>query len=371
MVLPSIQRITTLDINPGAPYNTYTDPTKFFKAGHLIRVESSGEVCYVIEKLNATQLNVIRDVGQSADYGSGAPLDPGVKDYTGGGEELTIIGSAHEEGSNYPASVHFSPHEKWNYIETFRTSLSLTDDAAQTYYRTGNINENSKFDCAMQHSMEMEKAFMWGRRERIDKLVGYVGEAQPMRTTGGIQFWIDQEAPGNFLDCRVDGDLATDTVLTRDELLAFLEPIYTVPGGSQNKICLCGSTFLGVMTKYAEELGQLFLEPKEKTYGLQIRTLMHAWGELKLVNHQLMSEHPTWRKGAIIIDTRNIMYRYLRGRDTRFLRERQGNGEDKVIHEFMTKAGLELRHARTHGYILGVEDFKKAPNEIIDVTPVV
>jgi hypothetical protein len=90
---------------------------------------------------------------------------------------------------------------------------------------------------------------------------------------------------------------------------------------------------------------------------------------LKLVNHQLFSEHPSWRGGAVIVDTRNIMYRYLKGRDTRFLRERQGNGEDKVVHEFMTKAGLELMHSRTHGYITGITDFKKAPSEIIDVTP--
>lgn len=352
-----------LEVAPGAPYNDYADPTKFFKAGHIIQMSSSGEVLYVIAVVDGQNLTVIRDVGSSADYGGDVAL---AADYTLGGEEVTIIGSAHEEGSDYPAAVHFSPHEKWNYIETFRTSLDLTDDAAQTYYRTGNINENSKFDCAMQHSMEQEKAMIWGRRERVDQLVGSLS-TQPMRTTGGIKFWIDQEAPGNALDGAAD--LATANTLTRDEFLAFLEPIYTVPGGSQNKIAFCGSTFLGVMTKYAEELGQMFLEPKEKTYGLQIRTLVHAWGELKLVNHQLFSEHPSWRGACVIVDTRNIMYRYLKGRDTRFLRERQGNGEDKVVHEFMTKAGLELMHSRTHGYITGISDFKKAPSEIIDVTP--
>jgi hypothetical protein len=358
---PTEHEVITLDTNPGAPYNTYTDPTKFFKPGHIFQVTDTGETMYVVSVNNATDLVVIRDIGSSADYGDGGSL---AADYQAGGFEITIIGSAHEEGSDYPDAVHFSPHEKWNYIETFRTSLELTDDAAQTYYRTGNINENAKFDCAMQHSMEQEKAFIWGRRERVDLLPGSLS-TQPMRTTGGIKFWIDLEAPGNALDGA--NDLATANTLTRDEFLAFLEPIYTVPGGSQNKIAFCGSTFLGVMTKYAEELGQIFLEPKEKTYGLQIRTLVHAWGELKLVNHQLFSEHPSWRGSAVIIDTRNIMYRYLKGRDTRFLRERQGNGEDKVVHEFMTKAGLELMHSRTHGYITGITNFKRAPQEIFDV----
>lgn len=343
----------TLDTAPGAPYTDYAAPTEFFKVGHLVQVTATGEVVYVSAVPTGTTLTVIRDVGSSATYGSGTAL---ATDLQAGGDEITIIGSAHEEGADYPASVHYSPHEKWNYIETFRTSLNLTDDAAQTYYRTGNINENAKFDCAVQHSMEMEKAFLWGLRERIDVL-GSTG-GQPMRTTGGGKFWIDVEAPTHYLDGL--NDLTTANTLTRDEFLAFLEPIYTVPGGSQNKIAFCGSTFLGVMTKYAEELGQIFLEPRDKTYGLQIRTLVHAWGELRMVNHPLFSEHPSWRGAAMIFDTRNIMYRYLKGRDTRFLRERQGNGEDKVVHEFMTKTGFELRHARTHGYVTGVTDFATA-----------
>lgn len=336
----------------------YTSPADFFKPGHICRVEDTGEIVLVKGKGDGaaagTELYVVRDVGSSATYGDGTSLAADAA-----GSNLTIIGSAHEEGANYPTAVHYSPSEFWNYIETFRTSLMLTDDAAQTYYRTGDINANAKFDAAVMHSMEMEKAFFWGRRERVDTLTGYpttgVGaNGQPMRTTGGVKWWIDQAASPNYLD----GDnLTTPNTLTRDEFLAFLEPIYTVSGGSQNKLMFCGSTLLGVMTKYAEELGQIFLEPKDKTYGLQIRTLVHAWGELRMVNHPLFSEHPDWRKAGVIIDTRNVMYRYLKGRDTRFLRERQGNGEDMVVHEFMTKAGLELRFARTHGYLTGVSDF--------------
>ncbi|MHC4703620.1 MAG: SU10 major capsid protein, partial [Planctomycetota bacterium] len=96
---------------------------------------------------------------------------------------------------------------------------------------------------------------------------------------------------------------------------------------------------------------------KDNTYGLQIRTLVHAWGELKLVNHPLFSEHSTWTKNMYIVDTRNVLYRYLKGRDTRFLRERQGNGEDRVTHEFMTKCSLEVRHERTHGIATAIDTF--------------
>ena len=145
--------------------------------------------------------------------------------------------------------------------------------------------------------------------------------------------------------------------LTRNGLMDFLRPIYTVPGGSQNKVAFCGAQALGIFSQYAEDLGQIFLEPKDETYGLQIRTLVHAWGELKLVNHPLFSEHPSWTKNCYIVDTKNVMYRYLNGLDTRFLPDRQGNGELKKVDEFVTYASLELRHNRTHGIATGIDAF--------------
>lgn len=322
---------------------TYSEPAYFFKPGHICLVEDTGEVVLVVGKkagAETTTLVVQRDIGASSTYGSGSTSAADAAS-----SQITIIGSAHEEGSDYPQAVMLSPDESWNFIETFRTSMELTDDAAQTYYRTGNIEENSKFDCAMQHSMEQEKAFFFGKRERV---TGSVNQ-KPQRFTGGIKFFIDGSSVGNSQDFSAG--------FSRNAFLDFLRPIYTVPGGSANKIAFCGATALGIMTQYAEDLGQIYLEPKDKTYGLQIRTLVHAWGELKLVNHQLFSEHSEWTKSMFIVDTRNIMYRFLRGRDTRFLRNRHGNGEDQVVHEYMTKAGLELRHIRTHGYCTGIDTF--------------
>ena len=200
----------------------------------------------------------------------------------------------------------------------------------------------------------MEKAFLYGKRERLDTTYNqvispYPGNqpapaTQPQRSMGGLDFFITHKQ-----------DFSAG--LTQVDFLDFLEPIYTIPGGSQNKVAFCGAKTLGVMTQYAESLGQIFLEPGDKTYGLQIRTLIHAWGELKLVNHPLMSEHPIWTSGMFIVDTRNVMYRFLQGRDTRYLKDRQSRGEDKVVHEFMSKCSLELRHPRTHGIASGITTF--------------
>jgi len=334
---------------------TYTNPQYYFKPGHIVRNETTGELMLVVGRAaTATndQIEVVRGIGVQSTYGDGTGT-LGIGGALVYGDVLTIVGNANVEGDNYPEAIAYQPTTRWNYIETFRTSLELTDDAAQTYFRTGKVLENLKYDAAMQHSMELEKAFLFGKRDLLTTGSSY---ALTPSISGRVSTQ-DHRFMGGF------GFFATTNVssfssgLTRNDFIDFLRPIYTIPGASSDKIAFCGAQALGIMTQYAEDLGQIFLEPGDKTYGLQIRTLVHAWGELKLVNHPLLSEHPNWTKNMYIVDTKNVMYRYLQGRDTRFLKDRQGNGEDKTVHEFMTKASLELRHPRTHGIATGIDAF--------------
>jgi len=336
----------------------YTNPQYYFKPGHIVRNETTGEVMLVLAR-TATAANdsikVVRGIGVGATYGDNSGTI-GTGGAVANGDVLTIIGNATIDGDNYPEAIAYQPTTKWNFLEIFRTSLELTESATKTYFRTGKLAENLKYDAAMMHSMELEKAFIFGKRDLLSAAPsGSYGELSPTiygrtstqdRTfTGGLNFFATSNV-GSF-----------SSGLTRNGLMDFLRPIYTVPGGSQNKIAFCGAQALGIFSQYAEDLGQIFLEPKDQTYGLQIRTLVHAWGELKLVNHPLLSEHSVWTKNCYIVDTSNVMYRFLNGLDTRYLKNRQGNGELKTVDEFVTYAGLELRHNRTHGIATGIDAF--------------
>jgi hypothetical protein len=53
----------------------------------------------------------------------------------------------------------------------------------------------------------------------------------------------------------------------------------------------------------------------------------------------------------VILDTQDLCYRYMQNRDTQLLKDRQGNGTDGKVHEFLTECGLELKQDRTHTYI--------------------
>lgn len=336
----------------------YTNPQYYFKPGHIVRNETTGEVMLVLSRA-ATATNdsikVVRGIGVGATYGDNSGT-LGTGGAVANGDVLTIIGSANIEGDNYPDAIAYQASERWNFIETFRTSLELTEDAQKTYFRTGDPLENLKYDAAMQHSMELEKAFLFGKRDLLSCAPsGSYGEIRP--TISGTGTTQDRRFMGGFNFFATSNVSSFSSGLTRTDFIDFLRPIYTVPGGSMNKIAFCGAQALGIMTQYAEDLGQIFLEPGDKTYGLQIRTLVHAWGELKLVNHPLLSEHPTWTKNMYIVDTKNVMYRYLDGCDTRYLKDRQGNGELKKVDEFVTKASLELRFPRTHGIATGIDAF--------------
>jgi len=316
-----------------------TFPAKKFRIGHILYIERTGERVRVtgIDGTNFRYITVTRGWGTATVGVSGIAIAS--DDY------LTIIGSSNPEGAGVGTPISFAPTEIYNYTQIFRTPMSLTGTAMKTFLRTGNVNKEEKFQKAVEHAMTMEKAFLFGIRDQQNG-VGADGSVQPIRTTGGLTQYLTTNV-GNF----------TTTGVTKADLNDFLRGIYTVPGGSGNKVALCGAKVLGVLNDYGEANSSINVEPKDSTYGLTIRTLYHAWGELKLVHHPLLSEHTEFTKWMFIIDTRNIVYRYMEDRDTKWLQNRQNPGEDRVVHEWLSECGLELQHERTHGYAYGIEEY--------------
>ena len=59
--------------------------------------------------------------------------------------------------------------------------------------------------------------------------------------------------------------------------------------------------------------------------------------------------------GAIfVLDLGNVKRRPMANRDTRLLPNRQGNGEDKVVFDYLTEMSFELKNETTHGAFFGV-----------------
>jgi hypothetical protein len=59
----------------------------------------------------------------------------------------------------------------------------------------------------------------------------------------------------------------------------------------------------------------------------------------------------------LILDVQNLKYRYMQGRDTELLKNRQNNGDDFRRDEWLTEAGLECRFPESHMFIQNITNY--------------
>ena len=269
-----------------------------------------------------------------------------------------IIGNINEEGAAMPGAVSYDPTKLYNYTQIFRTPLVITRTARKTKLRTGDAYKELKREALELHSIEMERAFIWGIRTENTGTGGY-----PERTTEGIVSTLRRLNSGNVTDFSLnatyDGKAWLDDGGGNDYLENNLELLFRY--GSTEKIALCGSGALLGINKLAQAGAHMTLTPMSTSYGIQITQWITPFGTLNLKTHPLMSAEATTRNSMLIIDPKNLRYRYID--DTQFYAEgdakKAGPGVnsgrvDATTEEFLTEAGLELHHPYTHMFLNGI-----------------
>jgi len=298
------------------PFTASSNEHTLFKAGHVVCNLDTGEVMWVTDASVADQITCYRPhtkvAGDAADY-------------------IMIIGSAHEEGADTPAQITYDPSVVYNYTQIWRNAVALTNTAKVTRLRTGDQWKEAQKECLLLHNIEMEKAFFFGERKEV--LTG----DQPKRTTRGLYHWITTHVKD------YSGGLDIDT-WEND-----LEDIFRY--GSPQKMMLGGARVINAMNKLARVNSEVRLVPEAKVYGMEIFRYVTPFGTIMMKIHPLFSENALLNKWAFIIDLPQLVYRYLKGRDTKYLKNRQGQGVDGVKDEYLTEAGLECRFEETHAVI--------------------
>ncbi|KKL19948.1 hypothetical protein LCGC14_2460340 [marine sediment metagenome] len=94
---------------------------------------------------------------------------------------IIIIGNINAEGAAMPDSIAYDPNRLYNYTQIFRTPLEITRTARKTKLRTGDAYKEAKREALQLHSIEMEKAFLWGIRTENTG-----DNSKPERTTWGL-----------------------------------------------------------------------------------------------------------------------------------------------------------------------------------------
>lgn len=273
-------------------------------------------------------------------------------------DRILIIGNINEEGAAMPNAIAYDPVKLYNYTQIFRTPLSITRTARKTKLRTGDQYKEAKREALELHSIEMEKAFLFGQ-----KLETTGSDGKPERTTQGIINCLRENVPANIsdfsLDATYDGKAWLDDGGGEAWLDAYLELVFRY--GSGDKLALCGSGALMGMNKLAKAGSHFTLTPSTKSYGIKVLEWVTPFGTINMKTHPLFSLEPSLRNSMLILEPANLSYRYID--DTQFYAEgaakqaapgTNSGRRDGTVEEFLTEAGLEMHHPSTMMFLNGL-----------------
>jgi hypothetical protein len=312
------------------------DDASFFRKGDLVKNDNTGEVMYCNTDYSGSGyvLTVTRGWGTTA---ATAVTDNDV---------LFVVGSLIAEGATARSSLYRDPTKLYNYTQIFREPLKITNTAKATYLRSGKPYAEMKREALDRHTIDMERAFIFGERQE-DTTHGD-SSTEPARSTGGILSFLTTN------NTTVSGGNLTYTAF-----MQFLESLFAK--GSGEKLCFCGNRFLLTLNLMAEARGEFNLSAGASIYGIKVTEWVTPFGTVYIKNHPLFNEITPHTKMGLFIEPKHIIYRPLVGngvnRDTKFLTDRQAPDEDATEDEFLTEAGIEVQHEAVHGVLKNVNAY--------------
>ena len=307
-------------------------------AGMVLHNTRTRENMLVSSVTNATQMVVVRAFGRVA----AAALNAA--------DNIIQVGSAYAEGSNRPAAKQLATTYVANYTQIFRNAWGLTDTARASVAEMGysNIAESRK-DCAMFHSIDIESAILYGQ-PKMD-----TSGAQPLHATQGIIDAIYQYAPGNVN--------AAGGTTNYDQLIALVEEAWTYSTDAANpkmRMGLVDQTAMKVMHQIGRLSGLVEIMQSETAFGMQFTKFKFYKGEINLVEHPLMNGLQTAATGnMLVLDLPALKLAYMDGRDTiaeeyNVKGSKVENGVDGVGGSMTSELAVELINPFSCVYVTGL-----------------
>mgnify|MGYP006081247627 FL=1 len=292
----------------------------FAVAGTILVNATTGEVMRCTSDSTATSLVVERNIGGTTHQ----ILDAA---------NLFISGSAFEEGASSPTGVSFDASVASNYTQIFRTAFKVTETLRATNLRTGDKEDEMATKALKMHMQDIERAMFFGKLHESNG-----STAQPRRFTGGLTTQIS-----SVIDRTSASGVMNEDTFDRQ----LIENVFAF--GSKQKIMFCGAKVAGHLQKFGKD--RWSPETVQGSYGVNLTEYTTFAGSLMVHLHPQFRQVPGMENAAVIIDFPYLKYRYMEGRDTSLLRDRQSADEDAVKHEYLTECGLEMMQDKVHTYV--------------------
>ena len=305
-----------------------SDDNKFAINGAIVVNSETGEVMHVTADTTATTLTVTRNIG-------------GTTHQIADNAELFIAGFAAAEGGSSPTAISFDATVASNYTQIFRTAFQVSNTLNSTFLRTGDKMDEAMTKALKLHMSDIERAMFFGVKHESNG-----STAQPTRFTGGLL-----NSLTNVVDINTDyatyGGSAAGKMPEEGFDSLLISTIFKY--GSKQKIAFVGENVANHLQQYGKDRWQP--TALEGAYGVNLTRYNTFAGDLMVHLHPQFRQVPGMKNSMIIVDFPYLSYRYLEGRDTQLLENRQSPDADSVKHEYLTECGLELLQDKVHAYI--------------------
>ena len=252
------------------------------------------------------------------------------------GDVLMQVGTAFAENSTRPTARQLATTYIPNFTQIFRNAWALSDTARASLAEQGysNVAESRK-DCAMFHSTDIESAIIWGQ-PKMDTT-----GAQPIHATQGVIDAMEQYAPGN-----TNTAAATTTFA---QLVALLEPAFqysTDMSNAKTRVLFGDSLAIKVINDIGRASGQVYITQNENSFGMNFTKFKFYKGEVNIIEHPLMNGLGL-AGTALVMDMPALKLAYMDGRDTKAEEYGAGgriveNGTDGVGGSLSSELAVEL-----------------------------
>jgi len=354
-----------------------------FKKGHVLRVDTDGNLWYVT--------GVTRGVADAALLGyltvrllRAATLGT-IATIFASGTITRIVGSAYGEGAsggNQNATGFKRPYPIQNTTQIFTDVFDFPGSVLQMglkYDKTGPYREKAH-DTIVDHMTSIERSLLFGKRSTTTRAsFDGVQEDLTVRTFSGIIEFLELWDAGST-GISIDGSTyapysfkAPATVDTDDTKRIITNAAGTISvdsftryaercgryhtNKSDEKLVLLGSGALIALTKMFRLNTNFVVKTGEKIYGLTVTQVVTPFGTFNLVSHPLFNEDATMTYWMLFLDIWSLKFRPLLNRDTRLLKNVQNPGDDFRRDKFITEAGLEFCFPEQHMLVKNVQNY--------------
>lgn len=320
---------------------------KEIREGHQVLLRYSDD--YTVD-VNAKVVDVVQNAANSRITVKLLEADNNSNNYDlYDADRILIIGNINPQGGAIPTSIGYTPTRYDNYTQIFRTPLNITRTALQTRLRTGNEYKERKIEALQYHSIEMEKAFMWGIQTS-----NTASNGEPETTTRGLIPNIKLYASSNVSDYTQESAYSAQTWTNggEDWLDSMLEQIFRY--GSMDRLAYCGSGALLGINQLVKNNGMYQLKEGSIGYGIKVMKWTTAFGTINLKRHPLFSYETTNRHSMVIFQPEDIVERPIQ--QTKYFKDSKDTtiNYDGLKEEFLTETGLEFHFPLRMGYLNGV-----------------